>query len=324
MTEADGVNAAPRVGGPRIFYLSKDFGYPLGGIRISYHHVALLRKRGFDARILLVEKPGENFFEHPGVPVELLSDIRGWSPEDIIVVPEPWSVLIRRAAQSPARTFVFCQNHYNIFHGLGQAPDYRSMGVDGVFSCSEVISRFLEDLMGIDRVPVITNAIDHTLFKPLPKRPQIAVMPRKMKVEAAFIQGVFKRRHPRHAQVDWVPIEGVRESRVAEIMGQSQVFLSLGRNEGFGLPPVEAMASGCLVVGFVADGGREYADPSNGLWCDPEDYIAVVDRLAEALDGFETGDSQPIVEAAQATAARFNLASMERDLVDFWTPRIAR
>jgi glycosyltransferase involved in cell wall biosynthesis len=324
MMEADGVDGVRQAGGGRIFYLSKHFGYPLGGIRISHHHVALLRKRGFDARILLVEQPRENFFEHPGVLVEVLSDIRDWSSQDIIVVPEPWNAFIRRAAQTPARTFVFCQNHYNIFHGLGQAPDYRSMGVDDVFSCSEVISRFLEDLMGIDRVPVITNAIDHTLFKPLPKRRQIAVMPRKMKLEAAFIQGVFQRRHPRHAQVEWVRIEGVQESRVAEIMGQSQIFLSLGRNEGFGLPPVEAMASGCLVVGFVADGGREYADPSNGLWCDPEDYIAVVDRLAEALDGFDSGESRSIVDAARATAARFDLASMERDLVDFWTPRIAR
>lgn len=330
MSVNDGAERAAEGGSPRIYYLSKYFGYPLGGVRIAHHHVALLRKNGFDARILLMEEPKQNFFDGSGVLVEHWSQMKNLSKNDVLVVPEPWYPNIKNAAQLASRTFVFCQNHYNIFFGLRGAPDYRSMGVDELFSCSGVISKFLEDLMGIDHVPVIRNAIDHDLFKPghqpngarQAKRRQIAFMPRKMRLEASFIQGVFRRKYPRHADVEWVAIEDVQESDVARMMRDAAIFLSLGRNEGFGLPPIEAMASGCLIVGFVADGGREFATERNGLWCEPENYVAVADRLADALDGLDTPVYQNMVEAGLETAASYSLAGMEEDLIAFWSSRV--
>lgn len=57
--------------------------------------------------------------------------------------------------------------------------------------------------------------------------------------------------------------------------------------EGFGLPPLEAMSAGCLVVGFAGGGGREYARPANGLWCSEDDVESVIHALARALDMLE-------------------------------------
>src|SRR3546814_13527647 len=85
--------------------------------------------------------------------------------------------------------------------------------------------------MGLDRAPVIHNAIDHALFRPAPKRRQVAVMPRKMKIEARFLRGLLQRRHPELADVPWIEISGMPEADVARILGESAVFLALGRLE---------------------------------------------------------------------------------------------
>jgi len=43
---------------------------------------------------------------------------------------------------------------------------------------------------------------------------------------------------------------------VADILRSSRVFLSFSQREGFGLPPLEALACGCAVVGYHGFGGR--------------------------------------------------------------------
>ena len=42
------------------------------------------------------------------------------------------------------------------------------------------------------------------------------------------------------------------------MMGESLLFFSFGYPEGLPLPPAEAMASGCVVVGYHGFGGAEY------------------------------------------------------------------
>jgi glycosyltransferase involved in cell wall biosynthesis len=320
------VAVSKSVVGPRIFYFSKHFGYPLGGVRIAHHHVSLLRRNGFDARILLIDDVRDRFFEDQDLVIEKLADYPDFRADDILVVPEPWPGYIRKAGESRARSLVFCQNHFNVFFGLGDALSYAEFGIDGVFCCSHVISNFLQDALGVSEAPVIRNAIDHTLFKPGRKRRQIAFMPRKMKIEGPFLKGLFRVRHPRYRNVPWVRIERETEARVAELLSESEIFLALGRNEGFGLPPIEAMASGCVIAGFEADGGRDYATPKNGFWQSTEDNSAVVDGIAAALDQIDTEDGrrarQAMLQQGFKTAAQYSFASMEEDLLAFWTRQV--
>lgn len=307
----------------RILYLSKHFGYPLGGVRVTYHHVRMLRRNGFDARILLVDDQKEPHFEED-VPTETVT--RGFAvlPSDLCVIPEPWDGWIGRLGRASARRYVFCQNHFYLFHGLSRWRSYAEAGVDTVFCCSEVIAEFLMTQLQLTRAPVIHNAIDHDLFKPLEKRRQIAYMPRKMKVEARFLRGLFAARHPELGDVPWIEIAGRPEREVAEILGRSAVFLALGRLEGFGLPPIEAMASGCLVVGFTGDGGRSFATPENGWWCGPEDWSGCVDALAAAIQAFDRDGGRSRVAAGRETAAEYNFERMEREVVAFWQAEVVR
>ncbi len=46
--------------------------------------------------------------------------------------------------------------------------------------------------------------------------------------------------------------------KVAEELKKSNIFLNIGYPEGFPFPPLEAMACGCIVVGYTGGGGNEF------------------------------------------------------------------
>lgn len=299
----------------RIIYLSRRFGYPLGGVKISYRHVELLRKNGFDAYILLVNQDDDKFVD---VKVPELRPGRDFAvrPNDVYIVPEPWAPQLRHVGALENPSYVFVQNHYYMYHGLRGARSYQELGISGVFCCGDVIADALKKQLHVD-AGVVHNGIDLGLYRPLEKKRQIAYMPRKMRKGAFYAQSCFRQRFPELADVAWVEIDKMTEAEVVRHLGESPVFLTLGRMEGFGLPPLEAMASGCAIVGFHGDGGREFATKDNGFWCDPEDWDAVVEGLGSAISDFDKGNHR-MIEAGKATAASYGLDRMERELVAFW------
>lgn len=326
LAPGDGLTLGVTMNSRRILYLSKNFGFPLGGVRIAHHHVEMLRRNGFNASILLTTKETKGFFDSAVETLMLDADFRA-RRDDIFVVPEPWNDMLLKLKPVIGRTVVFCQNHFYVHHGLGSSRTYGDLGVSTVFCCGDVIARYLLDVIGEPRAPIVHNGVDLGLFRSAgTKLRQIAYMPRKMAKEAIHIKGTFQRLYPRWANVPWVPIEGVGEAEVARIMGESEVFLTLGRMEGLGLPPLEAMAAGALVVGFTGDGGEEFATPANGTWVAPDDWMGCARALDEALS---TSVDNP--EAASArrqqglqTASRYSLEQMERELLAFWNEELSR
>ena len=310
----------------RILYLSKNFGFPLGGVRIAHHHVEMLRRNGHNASILLTTRETKGFFDTSVKTLHLDADFRA-RPDDVFVVPEPWNDMLLKLKPVKGRTIVFCQNHFYVHHGLGSASTYADLGVSTVFCCGDVIARYLLDVVGEPRAPIVHNGVDTALFKSAAiKARQIAYMPRKMAKEAIHIKATFQRLYPRWASVPWVPIEGVAEAEVARIMGESEVFLTLGRMEGLGLPPLEAMAAETLVVGFTGDGGAEFATPENGWWAAPDDWMGCAAGLNEALTLCADDPAAAAGRRAQSleTVSRYTLDQMERELLAFWNTELVR
>lgn len=143
-------------------------------------------------------------------------------------------------------------------------------------------------------------------------------MPRKL-ADDAFVQATFWRRPPRHANVPWVSIQGSTQQQAAAAPGESVVFLSLSHKESFGLPPLEAMAAGCLVARFHGDSGREYMNSANGWWAETGDWRACVQGLATALDlcRADAAASASLRQAMAKTVARYSPARMEDALLRF-------
>ena len=116
-------------------------------------------------------------------------------------------------------------------------------------------------------------------------------------------------------------LERASESEVAATLGRAALFLSLARLEGLGITALEAMASGCLTVGFTGIGGREFATSENGFWAEEDDCEQVVEDLLRAAAMYDRGDPAfaATVAAGQAAAAAWSHQRFREALGRFWT-----
>ena len=96
-------------------------------------------------------------------------------------------------------------------------------------------------------------------------------------------------------------------SEVAEFYASSYALVFTSRFEGFGLPPLEAMATGTPVVMTYNEGSKEYARHGvNALVAEPENYRQVADYLDYLLDNPDEADRLSLGGVETARQFRFD------------------
>ena len=294
-----------------------------GGVKTIYRHVEVLTELGFDAAVFQPDGP-PSWFE---TRTRVLSRFTP-GPKDILVFPEVLNGILIEMAQAPtaARKVLFCQAHYYTLFNAIEPERYGALGFERVACQSEIAKGFLERVLRLSDIAVLPCFIDADLFVERDKSPQIATIPKKLPREAAAIQKIFTLKYPElAATTGWDIIENRSERETAEIFGRSAVVLSLPFLESFGLVPLEAMASGAIVVGFTGYGALEYATPENGFWFAPDHLEETADALARVLAGLKTRDAAilQIQEAGFATAKRYNKQRAAAALTSFYGPLAA-
>jgi glycosyltransferase involved in cell wall biosynthesis len=318
----DGQRATARgsaeVTGRRIIYVLEPFPSPYGGVAIIYRHVEILMAHGFAAFVHMPDRPEVDFYETTAA--QLIGNLT-LNTTDVLVIPEILGWALRQFRSVPLRRLMFCQNHNNLPPVTNPSDALDEWGVHGVIASSAAIRDDLRDRYGLLEIPLIPCAVDPIRFAPArQKERQIAFMPRKLPADAAMIETHFKKSYPRFADVRWVSINDVSQAAAARVLSESSVFLSLSNRESLGLPPLEAMASGCLVAGYHGDGGREYITDSNGWWAQAGDWKACVDGLVAAFDLLDQGGKQLETrrQAMAQTVAEYSPQRMETALLAFW------
>lgn len=291
-----------------------------GGIKTAYRHAELLAEMGFDASVYQPEgRP--SWFE---TRATVLTSWKAPSTGDILVFPEAINgPLVELAkAKTPAKKVLFCQAQYYALFNAIAPEDYRGLGFERIACQSAIAKGFLQRVLHFDDVAVIPCFVDPNLFFPREKTMQIAAIPRKLPREAAAIHSVFGLKHGGLKSVPWAIIENKPEREIAEIFGRSTLVLSLPFLESFGLVPLEAMASGAIVIGFHGYGGLEYATADNGYWFAPDHIEETADALAHVIHGLEAGDSAILKmrDAGLATAARYGKDRTREALRAFYGP----
>jgi glycosyltransferase involved in cell wall biosynthesis len=301
----------------RILYLNHDNPNPSGGVWVIYSHVRHLVRNGFNAYVVH-RQPGFRppWFQEE-VPVLYCDQQFTLFPNDIVVIPEDHQFFLELFKSAGVRKIVFCQSYLFVFDGLGRHESWQSLGISGVITSSEVVADFVRSVLGWAEVQVVHFALNPGLFVQRPKKLLVAYMPRKRPFEAQFIKNLCMHLLGPQFPVEWVALDGVPQTAVARTLSESSLFLSLSRLEGFGLPPLEAMASGCLVVGFTGFGGLEYANGENGFWCAEDDLVACARMLATAVRMVweKSPEVERIVSGAQQTAAAYTVQRQEQELL---------
>lgn len=324
-----------------------------GGTAVLVQLAEHLHAGGFDAALVLREEGGQGLIpEHlPVVPWDELQ----LAADDIWLVPEGWVNALTPGLNAGARSVLYVQNWAYLFSALPQGVHWRQLDVR-FLSVSQPVAWFVAQAVGQES-PVLRPGIDTQLFSAPEKKPaitsadpvRVAWMPRKNKALALQIRSVVESRRFLRGQGElaWEEIHGLDLKGVAEALGRSHVFLATGFPEGCPLPPLEAMACGCLCVGFSGLGGWDYmrqAQPQgfapwwplrdaseapwsgNGLWVADADVMAAALSLEQAVAWLEQDDPKAADTVAQAglTADSYALAAQKRAVLDLWRRAAAK
>lgn len=305
----------------RIFYVTQGV-HRTGGQLVNLDHVAALRRLGYDARFLFVRTDGtppEPF--PPGYDLPWQAGVDGLAVDDFVAVGEMFGAGAHAVMNTPARKVLHNQGPFYTFMAFSDLAGMRRWGAEAMI----LPSGFAADMvtrMGWDRPAHVVRPVLDPVFAAAaggPRTLRIAAIPNRRPQEWRLLRGILWSQRPDLAHVPWVEIRGVGRPEVARILAGSELFLATGLLEGLGLPPLEALAAGALVVGFHGGGGQEYATADNGDWFDDGAYFEIAATLSRRLEQLAAGETFAARRAAgQATAATFNAAAFESQLAAAW------
>ena len=301
---------------PRLWFVCPDTDVPSGGIRVLYRHVEHLQSAGHAAAVVHERAGFRPTWFTSTAPVAYADDIDAHT-HDLVVMPEIFGPHLHAIAPG-VRKAVFNQNAYNTFKGYdapATAFAYRQPEVVGAVVVSDDNAEYLRHAFaGLD-VRTVVNAIDPALFRFRPleeKRVRIAWMPRKNAVDAQQVLNILAARDALDG-VDVLALDGLTVAQVADALADALIFLSTGHPEGFGLPAAEAMASGCLTVGYHGMGGREFFTAETGVPIPHGDVVAFARAVEDLLQRHRERPGELAAFAASAAAAIRARYSPERE-----------
>lgn len=284
-----------------------------GGHFVALEHIAALSAMGFNAKVYYVGAP-DGFAQFTVPAVRAGAPLL---PDDVIVVGEDHKALLKELKNLSCIKVLHHQAFFYTFAGFDSISDLTAYPFARVIVASDFAATRLKALGVAYPVSRVRPAVPQA-FAPGAKRLQIAYAPHKRPIEANFLRGYFGARAPEYAHVPWVPLVNMSRADCARGMGQSAIYAALPLLESLGLMSLEAMASGCHVVGYTGQGGSEYATPANGDWIADGDHDAFVEKLRDACKLYESAQPDPKIAAGRATAAQFSRAGFESELREAW------
>jgi hypothetical protein len=302
-----------------IYYACPDNPSPSGGVRRLYRHVEVLNRDGIEAFILHKSPDFRiGWFESDAQVRSFDNQGSAFLENNVLVIPEVMAPLMKLVAKKPIIRVAIALNWAYIYGCLPIGEDWRTYGITQAIAGSQCEREFILKTMGID-AHVLVSGTDDNLFHPRDERVlQIAYMPRKNSL-ASVILGVFRSIYPELNSIPIVPISDLSHRSVAQVLGQSAIFLTATFPEGLARPPLEAMASGCIVVGFAGRGALEYMKDGNNCYrADDGDVISAAHYLAKAVADIRNGQSQQMQNMARSTAMKYSLENEERRVLEYW------
>lgn len=285
----------------------------------AYTHDYRLARRAFDGRGTRAKETLRIWADRlRGGPLPRLSP----GPDDVVIVPE---IMIGAAmtAFPRSRLGVFVQNPFTFqwahAEAMSRGLDIRARAA-WFLGVSEVcMDQF--DLLGITTGHYLPVTMKPEMFPFRAEKEQlITYMPRKRQGESLIIVNALKARLKisgyRLESIDKAPLE-----TVSSTLQKSRFFISLQKQESIGFPAAEAMAAGCIVVGYTGLGGREYFTPETGIPVIEDDTAGLVRALEAAVTEYESAPQRLDalrLNASETINRRYSRAAFEEALLRIW------
>jgi glycosyltransferase involved in cell wall biosynthesis len=175
-----------------------------------------------------------------------------------------------------------------------------------------VIARWLKEAaeeMGEEAfgpVPIALDPDEFSVDRPIDTRPQrvtmlyhrlpikgggegIDILKKVKETHPKLKAIIFAARKPSAAIPEWVELRIRPDTpQLREIYNSTSIFLHTSHQEGWGMPPMEAMACGCAVVAAANEGVQEFiTDGETGFLKPIGDVSALTEAICTLLDNDE-------------------------------------
>lgn len=323
-----------------IYVICPDRKTPIGGVKQLYSLVDSLNALGHEAYILhkkknfrvtwyknetpIVHFPGvfKRLNRHRKHPIMRLIETLIFGkrvPEkgSIIVFPEVYGPYINLFEEY--QLVIFNQNCYYTFD---RAPEfepsispYTNKNLLGCMVVSEDSKQYLSYFFPHLKVERIRLGLSDHFSYAGQKKKKLAFMPRKLAEDANQVYHYFA---DKACFKDWefAPIDGLNEEQVADVLKESAIFLCFNHREGFGLPPVEAMACGCYVIGYAGNAGNEYFDPQFSTPIADRNVLQFIKEVEKTINLYNVNPQEIIEKGLKASAFVTNNYHQANELED--------
>ena len=334
----------------KIYFVCPDKKVPVGGVKQLYRQVEILKKNGFEAFIVhrkhgfrakwflndvaIVYKPyifhriDKNrktsfYYKVKYFFKGFLINCKEVESNSIIVFPETLAVHIEPDLFIQQKV-IFNQNCYYTFHEYNAEKNNYHIYTDKNTLATIVVSNDSKNYLNYKFNDIKINRIRlgiNSLFQfDDQKKKQIAFMPRKLSQDLVQIIQLLKDKKSLQ-DWKWIEIDNKTEYEVASILKESALFLSTNHIEGFGLPPAEAMACGCYVIGYTGNSGREYFDNQYSSIIESGDVLAFSREIEKIVDCYNENPSEILGKGKLASdfiQHNYNLDIEEQEILRTW------
>jgi hypothetical protein len=319
------VTTAPRQSGTA-WFITPDWNRPSGGIRKHYRCVDVLNAAGISAAVVHHSKRFRCDWFSNETRVVAAREVTV-SSTDVIIVPEIYGASIC-TLPAGVRQVILNQNVYVTLPYLASgaldatAPYLDNPNLVAVAAVSDQNAELLRYAFPELTVHRIRWSLDPELYYPaagLPGR-RLSFMPRRRADDSAQVIALLRLR----GVLDGWEVEGIAdrtESEVARIMRSCRLFLSFSEREGLGLPPLEAIACGCLVVGFTGYAGVEYFRHPFATAVEDGDigmFASAVERLLAWTEGDPLAARTAALDGARFVRETYSPQVEQHDLLSLF------
>ena len=309
----------------RIFYLCPDCSFPSGGIKRLYTHVEILRQEDYDAYIMHSAKDFKPGWFESDVPVVYDADSPEFGSSDVIVIPEGFPAIMKKLHPYSVKKVAISLSFAYIFDSMPSGENWKDYGINWAMANNKSMADFIQWSMGIGNVHVINSSIDHDLFKYNSdvKQNQVAYLKRKDMLSPT-IEKIMKSKDKSLGEMNFAAIEHLDITQYAQVLKESKIYLTTSTSEGFPRPILEAMACGCLCIGFDGIGGKDFiigsGEKQNFILAESMNVVDLSNKLAELIEQVQNGDDRvgSIRQNALSTAAGFTTELEKQSILKFW------
>ena len=337
-----------------VYYLCPEHKTPVGGVRVIYRHVDILNKHGIPAYVVHKTRGfrvnwfkndtplvywRNNLFDRLAAKLGRRLDadavielpIKGGPASrigaaDILVTPEMYGPDLAAAYGRGIKKVVLNQNCYLTFRGYSFNRDR----LISPYYHKDVLATLINSADGegylkyaFPELPLFRFrlSIDPDRFSYVrDKKQQICFSRIKNEADAMQVVNILKFRGALK-DFEIMPFINLPQSEVARIYKESLLFLSFGYPEGFGLPPAEAMACGCVVIGFHGGGGREFFKPEFSYPIEQGDIIGFARTVEEVIRAYKENPEYVLEKGRKAATyiqERYSLKLEEQEVIAAW------